>query len=358
MKGRGLLIGLLIVVIVLILFLAVAGSFGFSNFNFNYDLFSFVQGISNGVQGTSNEYSLEIDLNNEKELVIDTLNGFINLLSWDKNYIFMEVIQNFRGFSDKEVKELIEETRPVITKNDQTVEIITPKLPRIFLFRSYGVSLNLYVPSEMISRYDLRTSNGSFDVQNISGEIFMTTSNGRASLKNLSGDVKVNTSNGAIISENVNGNMDFSTSNGSFSGEYLNGNLKVVSSNGPLTLSNSEVQIYFKTSNGRININENILTGNNNYIGSSNGGIYINSDLENTGEMEVRTSNSEITMLIPENKSAEIEADTSNGKIILNNIEILAKEIGKTDLKGSVYGGGDLNIILKTSNSNIVIGKR
>jgi len=351
MKGRGLLIGLLIVVIVLILFFAIAGSFGFSNFNFNYDLFSFVQ-------GTSNEYSLEINLNSEKELVIDTLNGLINLIGWDKNYIFMEVTQNFRGFSDKEVKELIEKTRPIITKNDRTVEIITPKLQRIFLFRSYGVSLNLYVPSEMISGYDLRTSNGSFDIQNISGEIFITTSNGRVNLKNLSGNVKANTSNGAIISENVNGNMDFNTTNGSFSGEYLNGNLKAVSSNGPLTLSNSEVQIYLKTSNGRININENILTGNNNYIKSSNGGIYINSDLENTGEMEVRTSNSEITMLIPENKSAEIEANTSNGKIILDNIEILAKEIGKTDLKGSVYGGGNLNIILETSNSNIVIGKR
>lgn len=123
------------------------------------------------------------------------------------------------------------------------------------------------------------TSNGSIDIQNISGIVYAKTSNGKINISATTGvreartsngsisveipeiveDIDIRTSNGSVklyLPMDIHANLDFSTSNGkinthglevttsSFSNTHLRAKIGVGGSTVSITTSNGSVDLY------------------------------------------------------------------------------------------------------------------
>ncbi|AKI97824.1 DUF4097 family beta strand repeat-containing protein [Kosmotoga pacifica] len=284
-----------------------------------------------------NEYTEVFSNPQIDEIYINTINGYVRVEGWDNSDIQLEVKQRYTGYPEGRLEELFELTKPEITFLGNTLRIVTPRLTKTAFLKSYGVSMVIKVPYGLVDRVEVKTSNGDLNFSNLNTQITGDTSNGSISLFKVSGNAKLDSSNGEFYANGFTGYLYVKTSNAS------------------MELKNSKAQVFLRTSNGSIYVRDSLLTGTNNTLKTSNGRIVLDSELPESGHLELSTSNGEIELIVPYGTGAVIDADTSNGRIILDNVPVLAKEIGKTSISGSIYGGGNLYIDLSTSNSNIRI---
>jgi len=302
-----------------------------------------------------NEYT-EIFSNPQiNKIYVSTLNGYIQVESWENDYVQVEVKQRYAGYSEKKMEELFESTKPEITFLGSSMRIVTPRLSKTSFFKSYGVSISVKVPHNLINNVETKTSNGSLKFSDLNAQIIGSTSNGSIDLSNVDGDIDLRTSNGSISLLKVSGEAKLDSSNGKFYASGFMGSLHVETSNASIEIEDSQAQVYLRTSNGSIYVRDSSLLGASNTLKTSNGKIVLDSALPDSGQLKLTTSNGGIEFVMPYGTGAVITANTSNGKIILDNVPILTEEIGKTSISGSIYGGGDLHIELSSSNSDIKI---
>ena len=151
------------------------------------------------------------------------------------------------------------------------------------------------------------------------------TSNGKIVLDRTHGDTTVESSNGKIEIEDAVGNISASTSNGAISINRVKGFVSAETSNGAIEVEGVEGVVSLETSNGAI-------------------------------RADVRTNNGKIEINLASDLNADIEAKTSNSNIELDGIEVVAREISRSRLRGKIGEGGK-KIICKTSNGAIILGK-
>lgn len=287
-----------------------------------------------------NEYTEIFSNLSTSKVYVDTINGSVHVEGWENNYIQLEVKQRYTGYSENRLEELFKSTKPEVTFLGDYMRIITPRLKKTSFFKSYGVSIILKVPYELVDNVEAKTSNGSLNFSNLNARIIGKTSNGSIYLLKVNGNAELDSSNGKVYASGFTGSLNADTSNAS------------------IEVENSQAQVYLKTSNGSIYIRNSSLLGENNTLKTSNGRIVLDSELPSSGQLKLTTSNGGIELAIPHGTGAVIDADTSNGRVILDNVPILATSIEKTSVSGSIYGGGNLYISLNTSNSNIKISEK
>ena len=161
------------------------------------------------------------------------------------------------------------------------------------------------------------------------------TSNGKIVLDRTHGDTTVESSNGKIEIEDAVGNISASTSNGAISINRVKGFVSAETSNGAIEVEGVEGVVSLETSNGAISADVPAI-GNNG--------------------LRVRTNNGKIEINLASDLNADIEAKTSNSNIELDGIEVVAREISRSRLRGKIGEGGK-KIICKTSNGAIILGK-
>lgn len=286
---------------------------------------------------------------------INTLNGEVKVIGWGNDYTTVEIKQTIRVSSESLRDEYFEKTNPVVSLTNGELIIITPRLEINRDFAGHGVSIYLNVPTALVEEITVRTSNGAMELSTLNATVSADSSNGKIEATSIEGNLTLKTSNSPIIVKNVSGSMDLETSNGGFTGTELAGNLRILTSNGNINIDSAVSNITATTSNGEINLTNGTLLGSKNYFKSSNGKIKIAADLPKEGILEVRSSNGQITLSIPPVTVAHIDASTSNGRVDVLQLPITISSVSKTSLKGNLNGVGELNIILKTSNANIVI---
>lgn len=311
-----------------------------------------------GGERYENEYTDTLDFEGLNGVTIDTLNGMVSVTGWNQDYISLEVKQYLKSYDEESVEEGFEITKPLTSTIGNDLEIKVPRIKKTRELTGYGVNIIAKVPYELVNEVTVKTSNGKMEFINLNADINGDSSNGKAYVTEIIGSVYIDTSNGGMDISDVVGDVDFDSSNGGFDGNNLEGYLKVRTSNSSIELRNSTVDIDAKTSNGNITVENSRLTGSINKLDTSNGRIFVDSELPTSGTVELDSSNGRITLKIPEDTQAFVDADTSNGSVQLLDFPITITKMTKTSLTGEINGGGDLNLSIKTSNSNITIEKR
>jgi len=161
-------------------------------------------------------------------LKIDSANGAIKILSWDKNEA--ELTARFRT-SRKKAHSKIEISND---NNSLELNITHPKE----LHESGYVNLELSVPGNISG--DIKTVNGSIALSGITGTINIKTTGGSIILENVSGNISASTAFGNVsgsiqnIEDNlyittINGNIDLKlpNPNGDFTASVLHGEIKI-----------------------------------------------------------------------------------------------------------------------------------
>ena len=274
------------------------------------------------------DFQYSYDLKPGGRVSVDTFNGSVEVLSWEKNTV--QITGSKYAARQEDLK--------IETKADSgSVQLRTvhPMSRR----GNMGAKYFLRVPQ----RVDLETihsSNGTIRVEDIEGNVRLETSNGTIRMRKLRGRVDAKTSNGTIEGDDLVGEAVLRTSNGAIRIDRVQGGIEATTSNGSIHAAVSKPKpgqpLRFESSNGSIDLAIAELANN---------------------EVRASTNNSSITLRAPASIKALLRASTSNSSITSELDVVTRGTLGKNHLEGEINGGGPL-IQLSTSNGSIKLLKQ
>jgi hypothetical protein len=191
------------------------------------------------------------------------------------------------------------------------------------------VRFEIVVPQQ----YDLnlRTSGGSIQVADITGEVKSVTSGGGLKFGNIAGSLDARTSGGSIRLANCSGPAKVETSGGSISIATAAGPVNAKTSGGSIRVDEVMGAIDAQTSGGSIE-------------------AYISRQPE--AACTLKTSGGSINIYLPSGVGLEVDAKTSGGRVSTDFPVTVVGDLKRSALKGTISAGGP-RMYLRTSGGNI-----
>jgi len=172
------------------------------------------------------EFKKTVDFQPNKMVEVKTINGKIDLTSWDENSVEIEAEIKVKASSNREAEEMLDQVEILIEQshNGLTVEPNFLKRNQVDSFWDsiFGkskpvVNFAIKVPKE--TDLKLKSTNGHINVDNIIGELTLGTTNGGIEAEDIEGSVEGHTTNGSISMWidrfREDDRIDLSTTNGS-----------------------------------------------------------------------------------------------------------------------------------------------
>ncbi|NUO79591.1 DUF4097 family beta strand repeat protein [candidate division KSB1 bacterium] len=281
--------------------------------------------------------------------------GAVEVQSWPKDEMKIEVTKWVEGRHRRSAKELFEDYEISYSQTARGVSIIAEMRGmsswrrsndglqvefRITVPQRYNLDLNTSGGSigvdDLIGEARVKTSGGSLTLGRIEGPVNAKTSGGGIELRRCKGDLLAHTSGGGIDVGDVDGEVDVETSGGSISVNGASGNLRAHTSGGGLSLSN--------------------LRGN---VDASTSGGSIEAELlaPISAPCELSTSGGGILVYVSKDFKADLDARCSGGDVHCDMPITVQGAIGEGKLAGKINGGGPL-LTLRTSGGGIELRQR
>ena len=257
------------------------------------------------------------------ELTVDTFDGSIELHSWDRNEVEVEI--------EKRAMEqvLIEEIRVDARQDGDkiTIKITGPQRPQhrnvtIGTHISPTARVRVVVPRH--ANVSATSGDGSIRAEAIEGRIVLQTSDGSVTASRIGGDVEIRSGDGSIRVERATGKLDLETTDGSIGLEAKPTVLKA------------------RTGDGSIRAN-------------------IETDTVMADHWDLTTSDGTITVTLPAQFNAELDAETSDGAVRTNH-PLIADDRGGEDRESrrrrtlrSTLGDGGKMFRIRTGDGTIRI---
>ena len=151
------------------------------------------------------------------------------------------------------------------------------------------------------------------------------------------GRVNLRSSDGSIRLANFKGEMELQSSDGYLETDGVDGALKARTSDGQLKIAGRFDSLELSTSDGRIEAHA--LPGST--IGSS---------------WSLHSGDGSVTMQVPEALAADVELHTGDGHINLDMPLNVEGQLGRSDIRGKLNGGGNL-LTIHTGDGSIRLEK-
>lgn len=188
-------------------------------------------------------------------LSVSTINGQIEIIGWDEDYISFNAIKKSNFGRDE-----LDLVKIDVNQDDGEIDIEAYYIGERISQPSVDMNIKLpsYVYVDIVS-----TSNGAIDISNVKGDLKASTSNGGIFINDVEGYVTASTSNGRIQIDDTDGVFDLTSSNLGIDAEIFDflEDIEISTSNGaielyinPLLNANLDIQ----TSNGFITIDDNL----------------------------------------------------------------------------------------------------
>jgi hypothetical protein len=217
----------------------------------------------------------------QPEIVLDTFDGAIELHSWDRNEIEVEV--------EKRAMEqtLLDEIK--IDAQQQGDKIIV-KVTGPTRVSNHGLTIGVHIsPTARLRVAVPRSANinatsgdGSIRAEAIAGRIVLRTTDGSVTATRLGGDIQIRSGDGSIRIDDTTGKLDLETDDGS------------------IGVNASPTVLHARTGDGsvRIAIDPETVMGDN---------------------WDITTSDGTVTLTLPGIFNAELDAETSDGAVRTNH---------------------------------------
>ena len=276
-----------------------------------------IQGSGSSRQEVSREQRT-IRLTGMPDVTVRTFDGSVQVRSWDRNEIHVAIER--RASSLDELKDI-----RVDTVQEGGTVLIEAKRPdqhdlfHVGSWRSPSVGLMISLPRGL--RVDVRTGDGSIDVQDLSGRVELRTGDGPVRLQRVDGEMEVSTGDGTVMARDVHGSMVVTTGDGS------------------VELSGRFLGLRARTGDGPIGID-------------ARPGSMIHD------EWRVTTGDGSVMIRLPEDFNAEVEATTGDGGITTNGVTVLApsqsEERRRHHMRGRIGSGGEM-LTVRTGDGPISV---
>ena len=224
---------------------------------------------------------------NNTILSISTVNGAINVSSWDGINITLNATKRSRhGYDDLEKADII------VTENNNEITI---EIQHVQPIRNRAVDLDVKIPYNVTIK-SASSVNGPIQITKTKGDAVLSNTNGPIIAEGIDGYVKATTTNGGINIKSTTGIDDLTTTNGGISAEIfdIKDDIDIQSTNGGITvyinpINNASIEIL--TTNGGMLVDETFISvidseskylkgtigngGSNIDIKTTNGGIKV-----------------------------------------------------------------------------------
>lgn len=276
-----------------------------------------VQGMHG--QGVVVREQKRIPLTGTPNVTIRTFNGSIELRSWDRNEILLDIERRAETAADaREIEVEASEAGGNV--------LIEAKHPSRRGFVAHlggapGVRMTVTVPRTL--NLEARTSDGSIDARDLSGRVELRTGDGSVRLQRIDGDITVTTGDGSV------------------SARELGGMVVVNTGDGGVEMSGRFAGLRARTGDGSIGIDA--LSG---------------STMQR--EWTVTSGDGGVAIRLPPDFNAEVDARTGDGAISTTGIA-LTRPAGEGQrrhvVRGRVGTGGEV-LTLRTGDGSISIVAR
>ena len=228
-------------------------------------------------EGLSSRETKTFKVTGQPEVVLDTFDGSIELHSWDRNEIEVEV--------EKRAMEqvLLDEIKiDAQQQGDKIVFKVTGPTRAEHRGMVIGVHISptarLRVAVPRSANINATSGDGSIRAEAIEGKIYLHTTDGSVSATRLGGDIQIRSGDGTIRIDNSSGKLDLETDDGSIGVEAK-----------PTVLR-------LRTGDGTIRAN-------------------IEPDSQMADNWDIATSDGSVTVTLPGLFNAELDAETSEGSV-------------------------------------------
>jgi DUF4097 and DUF4098 domain-containing protein YvlB len=255
-------------------------------------------------------------VNGVADLRLTTFDGSIDIRSWDKPEILIEIEK--RG----PTKASLDELQIVSDQKDNRIELEV-KRPgdgsfRMGFHRSATASLTVSVPRDV--NVVARSGDGSIKAERINGRIDLRTGDGSITTRDVSGELMFVTSDGSVRVDNAQGRLNVDTGDGSVD---VGGKFSVVK------LHTGDGSVVYRAEEGS----------------------------EMTDDWEITTGDGSVSVYVPRRFSAEVDAHTGDGSIRsdLDELPRPARSASGRTLTGKLGDGGK-RLRIRTGDGAIRLG--
>jgi DUF4097 and DUF4098 domain-containing protein YvlB len=252
--------------------------------------------VSLNTEGLSAREVKTFKVTGQPELVLDTFDGSIEVHSWDRNEIEVEI--------EKRAMEqvLLDEIK---IDAQQSGDKITIKVTGPARRDRHGVTIGVHVSPTARLRVavprsinlNAHSGDGSIRAEAIEGRIVLNTSDGSVGGSRLGGDIQIRSGDGSIRLDHITGKLDLETTDGS------------------IGLEASPTVLRARTGDGSIRAT-------------------IEPDTIMADNWELATSDGSIALTLPGLFNAEIDAETSDGSVRSNHPLLSDDREGRRDGEG------------------------
>jgi len=218
------------------------------------------------------------------ELALMTYDGAIEVRSWDRNEVLVEIERRAASTADAQALEVVTQQQG----QRVTVEARGPSGNRsggdvvhLGSWRSPSVSFVVTVPRQV--SLEARTGDGSIIARDLAGTVVLRSGDGAIRVERVGGDLRVDTADGAVTVRDLQGTLDLNTGDG---GVDVSGRLDVAR---------------VHTGDGAVRLEA--MTGS-----------------AMKGDWSIDTGDGSITLVVPPDFSAQLDAYSGDGRITASGI--------------------------------------
>ena len=234
--------------------------------------------VNLNTEGLSARETKTFKVTGKAEVVLDTFDGAIEVHSWDRNEVEVEIEK--RAMEQALIDQMKVEAaagrrhhhrprhRPARAPSSAASPSACTSRPRRACASSVPRSVNL----------EARSGDGSIRAEGLDGQVVLTTADGSVTASQITGDLKIRSGDGAIRLERVSGTLDLETEDGS------------------IAFDAKPTVLRAKTGDGSIR-----------------GEIDFDAVMADNWEIETRDGS--VTLRLPTSFNAELDAETRDGSV-------------------------------------------
>ncbi len=249
------------------------------------------------------EIAQSLPSENVTNVSINNHSGFINVVGWDKDKIFVT------GTLDDDAEKLIFEQ-----KGAQV--LIKVEYPRMDNWSADGSKITVFMPKNI--RMKSSSVSSDINVSNLHGGVEVKTISGDILAKNLSQHVELNSISGNITTESLAGKVSLSAISGDIKDSNSTGRLEIRAVSGEVLTNTSAKEVFLNNVSGQSELN-----------------------LAEVIELRIRTVSGDLQAKITLNEKALLKASTVSGDLAFTFQKGVDADFS---LKSSIGGDIDNNI--------------
>jgi len=285
--------------------------------------------------------------------------GSIEVKSADGEQVAIEVLRKVKGESRARAEDVLKNHEVKFSQDGDTVQVRAEMNSGwASNWRDKGRNLQVRYLISVPKKFnvDLKTSGGSIQVADLTGNARSQTSGGSLNFGQIEGPIFGRTSGGGIHVAGCKGEVDVKTSGGGIHLGEVDGDTTAQTSGGSLTVKHVNGKTVVKTSGGSIDVSE--VKGSLEAI-TSGGSITANITDQPSGDCRLQTSGGSIKVSLSDKVAVDVDAKTSGGgvKTELPVAAVVQGEHKPNVLQGKINGGGP-TLSLHTSGGGIFLQRR